>query len=97
MADGELTLKIDAALAESLRARAEAAGRSVEAYAYELLAFGNTQGFEDSNAAWDEIDRIVDETDRRGGVPLEDVERWMKSWGTTKELPPPEARPRTRE
>jgi hypothetical protein len=36
--------------------------------------------------------RSADETERDGGIPLEDVERWVKSWNTDAELPPPEPR-----
>ncbi|MGR4865797.1 antitoxin [Caulobacter sp. LARHSG274] len=99
MADGEITLKIDAALADSLRARAEEAGQSVEAYAYSVLEHGFVErpGFEDGNAHWDEVQRIADETERDGGIPLEDVQRWVASWDTDNELPPPEPRPRNAE
>lgn len=37
MADGEMTLKIDHALAQRLKVRAEAAGQSVEDYARQAL------------------------------------------------------------
>jgi hypothetical protein len=40
MADGGLTLKIDAALGEQLRAAARAAGRPVDEYASGLLSDG---------------------------------------------------------
>ncbi|WP_426031810.1 antitoxin [Caulobacter sp. DWP3-1-3b2] len=97
MADGEITLKIDEALAASLKARAAATGQSIEAVAVESLDLMCSQdrGFNDSAAHWDEIQRIVDETERDGGIPLEDVERWVASWDTDNELPPPEPRPRT--
>ncbi len=96
MADGGLTLKIDQALAESLRARAEAVGQSVEDYAYSVLEHGFVErpGFEDNEAHWKDVRRIADETLRDGGIPLEDVERWVASWDTDDELPPPEPRPR---
>jgi len=97
MADGEITLKIDQALAERLKARADATGQSIEAVAVESLdlIFGPDRGFGDSEADWDDIQRIVDQTEREGGIPLEDVERWVASWDTGNELPPPEPRPRT--
>jgi hypothetical protein len=99
MADGDLTLTIGAALAERLRLRAEAAGQAVEDYVRDVLeGLSESQlGFGESDADWQEIDRIVDETERDGGIPLEDMERWMRSWGTDAELPPPEPRPRIRE
>ena len=86
MADGELTLQIDAALAERLRARAEAAGQSVEAYALHLLGEGEaavrTGGFgEDSEAYADEIDRICDEAERTGGIPFEVFQARLRNLG----------------
>ena len=95
MADGDLTLTIDAALAARLRSRAEAAGKSVEAFAAESLdlMFGENRGFDDSDAHWDGVARIADETLRDGGIPLEAVERWVASWDTDHEQPPPEAVP----
>ena len=56
--------------------------------------FVERPGFEDNEAYWDEVQRIADETERDGGIPLEDVVRWVESWGTESELPPPEPRPR---
>ena len=99
MADGEITLKIDGERAERLRARAEAAGQSVEDYAYTVLEGGFVErpGFSDNPAHWEEVRRIADETLRDGGIPLEDVERWVESWDTDNELPPPEPRRREAE
>jgi acetyl esterase/lipase len=97
MTDDGLTLKIDEALAQSLKARAEAAGQSVEQFAYDVLEHGFVErpGFEDNEAHWNEVRRIADETERDGGIPLEDVERWVASWDTDDELPPPEPRLKT--
>ena len=99
MADGEITLKIDGERAERLSARAEAAGQSVEDYAYNILEGGFVErpGFTDNQAHWKEVRRIADETLRDGGIPLEDVERWVESWDTENELPPPEPRRREAE
>jgi hypothetical protein len=99
MADGGMTLEIDEALAESLRARAKAAGQSVEEYAYTVLesAFVERPGFTDNPAHWEEVRRIADETLRDGGIPLEEVERWVESWDTENELSPPEPRRREAE
>lgn len=57
MADDGLTLKISAPLTASLRARAKAAGKSVEAYAETLLEdhFVERPGFEDNEAHWEEV------------------------------------------
>jgi hypothetical protein len=97
MADGDITLTIDAALAQRIRARAEATGQSVEDLATEGLdmVFGHDRGFNDSEAHWDQVQRIAEKTEREGGIPLEDVQRWVASWDTDNELPPPEPRPRT--
>ena len=97
MADGDIILTIDAAFAARLQSRAEAAGKSVEAFAAESLdlMFGADRGFDDSDAHWDEVQRIADAALRDGGIPLEAVERWVASWDTDHELPPPEPRPRT--
>lgn len=97
MPDGDITLTIDAALARRIQARALATGQSVEDLAAKGLdlVFGNDRGFNDSEAHWDEVRRIAEVTEREGGIPLEDVERWVASWDTDNELPPPEPRPRT--
>jgi len=99
MADDGMILELDAALTESLRARAKAAGQSVEQYARGLLKddFVERPGFEDNEAHWAEVRRIADETLRDGGIPLEDVQRWVESWDTENELPPPEPRRREAE
>ena len=53
MADGELTLTIDAALAERLHARAEAAGQSVEEYALGILRRAVEEpGFRENETRW---------------------------------------------
>ena len=53
MADGGLTLKIDAALTERLRARAEAAGETVEDYALAIFRRAVEEpGFEDNETRW---------------------------------------------
>jgi len=84
-----LTSKIDAAFAE-------AADQGMAAFAQKSPAsdFVERPGFEDNEAYWDEVQRIADKTERDGGIPLEDVVRWVESWDTDNELPPPEPRPR---
>lgn len=55
MAESGLTVRIDAALAERLRARAEAAGLSVEAYALDIPQRDvDPPGVKDTEARWDE-------------------------------------------
>lgn len=54
MADGDLILTLDAALAERLRIRAEAAGLSVEAYAHDILRRDvDPPGLAESETRWD--------------------------------------------
>lgn len=54
MADGELILTLDAALAERLRLRAEAAGLSVEAYAHDILRRDvDPPGLAERETRWD--------------------------------------------
>lgn len=77
MADGEITLKIDRARAERLKAAADLAGKSVEDYALAVLD-NNLDGDWD----WDSIERICDETERAGtGVSWEDTKAWMNGLG----------------
>jgi hypothetical protein len=99
MAEGDITLTIDAALAERLKTVSKGLGKSPNDYARQLLdAYIGLDPLkedqEESQAYWDNIQRICDETERDGGIRLEDMERWMRSWGTQAELPPPEPRPR---
>jgi hypothetical protein len=83
MADGELILTLDAALAERLRARAEAAGQSVEAYALQLLENPDT-------AIWTEVDEICDAAVAEdSGIPLDELDGWMNGWGQPDGPPPP--------
>lgn len=83
MADGGLTLTIDEALAERLRARAEAAGQSVEDYARQALdQAAETPGFSEAEIAYaDELDRICDETLRTGGIPWEQFRERLLTLG----------------
>lgn len=98
MADGDHTLKINAALAERMKAVSDDLGKSLDEYATQLLdAYTGLDPRKHDEAYWDEVQRICDETERDGGIPLEDIERWMKSWGTDNVLPPPEPRPRIHE
>jgi plasmid stability protein len=77
--DDKLTLTIDAALAERLHARAEAAGQSVEEYALDILRRAVEElGFEENEAQWtgtpvpaphdngvgEDVDAYADELDR---------------------------------
>jgi hypothetical protein len=84
MANGAMTLEIDPELAESLRARAEAAGQSVEAYALHRLRDDTVEasGLREASAAYyDELDQICQETLRTGGVPWEQVQARLRNFG----------------
>jgi plasmid stability protein len=83
MADGGLTLTIDEALAERLKARAEAAGQSVEDYARQALDHAaEAPGFGEAEAAYaDEMDRICEETLRTGGIPWEQFRERLLTLG----------------
>lgn len=83
MADGDITLTISEALAESLRARAEAAGQSIEEYARHRLE-------EDDAATWTEVDAICDAVVAEdNGIPLDELGDWMRGWGKSDGPPPP--------
>lgn len=79
MPEGDLTLKIDAALAKSLRARAKAAGLSVEAYALGVLQItalrtsSEQPGFGENEASW--TDAVVRDPGG-GGFPQRDAAYW---------------------
>jgi len=83
MADGDITLTIDAALAERLKPRAEAAGQSVEDYARQALdQAAEPDGLSEAEVAYaDEIDRICDEAERTGGAPWEDFKARLLGLG----------------
>lgn len=74
MADGGLTLTIDEALARRLKARADAAGQSVEEYARQAL-----DAVAQKSPQAEEMDRICAETLRDGGVPWEEFEAHLLS------------------
>lgn len=82
MADGDITLTIDASLAERLKPRAEAAGQSVEEFAIHLL--------KEDATVWTEVDEICDAVVAEStGIPLEELGPWMNGWGKPDGPPPP--------
>ncbi len=93
-----MTLTIDAALAARLKIFADAEGKSVEAYALDALQVMSDEdwGYVDDDAYWRELRAEADQALREGGIPLEDVKRWVESWDTDNELPPPEPRIKAR-
>jgi len=82
MADGEITLTIDAALAERLKAVSDGLGKSLDDYARQLLdAYTGLDPRRQDAAYWDDIERICDETERDGGVPWEEVQARLSNFG----------------
>jgi predicted transcriptional regulator len=94
MADGGLTLQIDEDLAESVRAAAAKKGIPVEMFVRDALAFHVFADIEWSNDPDPVIDqRIAEEALRTGRtIPWEEIEPWLRSWGTPIESPPPKWR-----
>jgi predicted transcriptional regulator len=84
------TIEIDSETEARLRALAQRRGQTpadVIADAVELLDIG------DEDLDVEEDLRRLREFERSGlGVPFEDVEAWIRSWGTPNELPPPKPR-----
>ena len=98
MADGEMILTLDPETSRMLQDAADAAGLPPADFVAQMVAEAHLDipdevaaGIVDPDPA---IDRaILDEMQRTSmGVPLEEVEAWMKSWFTDNELPVPKAR-----
>lgn len=93
-----VTITLPAELAARLKAFAEAEGKDVDTYAIDVLHVMSDQdwGYTDDAAYWRELRAHSDQTLREGGIPFEDVQRWVASWDTENELPPPEPRIKAR-
>jgi hypothetical protein len=93
-----VTLTIPAELASRLKVSAEAEGKDLESYAIDALHVMSDEdwGYTDDDTYWRELRAEADEVLREGGIPLEDVKRWVASWDTEDELPPPEPRVKAR-
>ena len=87
MADGQTSsIEIESKLGDRLGALADRTGRSPKELAEEALA--EYLAFKEWHvAAVEEAIREVDEGAPM--VPHEEVVRWLESWGTDQELPPP--------
>lgn len=88
-----LTVRLTPALKDKLESLAKSTRRSKSFLAAEAI-----EAYVDVNA-WqvEHIKKAIAEAD--GGGPFakhEDVMRWMESWGTDNELPPPKATIRRR-
>jgi hypothetical protein len=82
MADGDHTLKINAALAERMKTVSDDLGKSLDEYATQLLdAFTGLDPRKHDEAYWEELQRICDETERDGGVPWEQVQARLRNFG----------------
>ena len=84
-----MTVRLTSEVSEKLEALARDTKRSKSYLASEAIA-----SYVDRNA-WqiEEIKRGLDEA-RSGtpGIPHEEVEKWLRSWGTKNELPRPTAK-----
>ena len=83
-----ITVRTSRETKEQLEALAENMGRSTNYIADEALS-----SYINENA-WqvEAIRKAVEQADAGGPfVAMEDVKRWVESWGTDHELPPPEA------
>ena len=63
MADGGLTIELDAELATRLREAAKAAGRSTDDYASELISQGLAEDWTDARSSLAEYDRTGEYVD----------------------------------
>jgi hypothetical protein len=97
-------LKVDARTAELLEARAAARGLSVSELLADLAAADEAlppalEAMRNAGTGPWAPDVLADDARRldafrrtREGVPWDEVETWMKSWGTPRERPVPGAR-----
>jgi hypothetical protein len=97
-------IEVDVETAELLEARAAARGLSVSELLADLLGEGGLLPGElqtlrsAGKGPWapdmlaEDARRLAEFRERREGVPWEEIKAWMESWGTTKELSPPEVR-----
>jgi hypothetical protein len=92
-----LTISLTGPLADDLRAAAAACDLSVEDYVRLALSAEARRASEalgwDRDESWEKDVAALEEYDRTGvAAAWEEVEAWMKSWGTDSELPPPKPR-----
>lgn len=97
------TIEVDSATAALLESRAEELGKSVADIVADLvkddeLPSGLAEMKRNGQGPWSpgalaEDARRYEEFERTGvGVPWEEVEAWVKSWGSPNELPRPKSR-----
>jgi len=86
MSKNKLVFELDEGLAAGLEAAAKRAQTSVETFAARAVAHAVAEVEE-----WAADEAAYAEYQRTGeAIPLAAVEAWVRSWGTTNELPPPE-------
>jgi hypothetical protein len=68
MADGGLTIELDAALVARLREAADAVGRSAEDYASELIAQGLSDRWAEARASLARYDRTGEHVDAKAAL-----------------------------
>lgn len=97
------TIEVDVATAKTLETRAAEFGVSVAEFVADLVANDDLSSEleamrREGRGPWApsvlaEDVRRYEEYERTGmGIPLEDVEAWVNSWGTARELPMPKPR-----
>jgi hypothetical protein len=102
MAVKRRTIEIDARTADVLEAQAAARGQTVSELLAELVSDDPSPDMESMRASgrgpWspgvlaEDARRFADFQRSHEGVPWDEVKAWMKSWGTSSELPPPKPR-----
>lgn len=82
-----ITIRLDPKTKERLEKLAKATDRSMSYFVSHALA----QVIEQEEWQIGEIKRRVELADKPGSkfIPHEDIEAWLKSWGTKKERKPP--------
>jgi hypothetical protein len=98
------TIEVDAQTADLLEARAAARGMSVPALLADMASNENAlpadlaQMRADGEGPWstevlqEDARRLAEFERTREGVPWDEIEAWLRSWGTPNELPAPQVR-----
>jgi hypothetical protein len=102
--NAKVKIEVDARTAELLEARAAARGMSVADLLADLAADDsplppwleamrrNGEGPWSPEVLAEDQRRLAEFNRTRMGVPWDEVKAWMKSWGTSNELPAPKPR-----
>jgi len=103
MAPKTRQIEVDVATADALEDQARARGISLNEFLVELAATADWpedieamrregRGPWSPEALEEDVRRAKEFERTREGVPFEEVEAWMESWGTENELPSPKVR-----